>query len=226
MSSCENTARDQRETRLLHITDSVADDVFDALTSSTARAILAKTYEAPCSVADLVETIDASETEIQQELEALLDVNLLVDETEESNDEASHSVFRPSTTGIVLFAGDGVREISPRRGLTYLLGTVGVLAITSILVNQLVLSVFGSRSSTSIIASAVHDTPGGVVPNPTPTVTPLSGIQPIFYRPPPGLIFFAGGLAVLVVVGVMAYWILVRHRVPIHLPSPVPDPDD
>lgn len=61
MSSGEYTARDPREKRLLHITDSVADDVFDALTSSTACAILAKTYvqerhagEASCNLVTVI----------------------------------------------------------------------------------------------------------------------------------------------------------------------------
>ena len=94
------------EPRLVDIDEDAADEVFGALSSETARSILAALYEEPRTASDLAEAVDTSLQNVRYHLEKLVDAELVeVADTWYSERGTEMKVYAPRSESLVLFAG-------------------------------------------------------------------------------------------------------------------------
>jgi DNA-binding transcriptional ArsR family regulator len=97
---------DDRGARLVDIDESVADEVFEALSSGTTRQIFKRLHESPQTASDLAEATETSLQNVQYHLEKLSDVELVeVADTWYSERGTEMKVYAPTDDALVLFAG-------------------------------------------------------------------------------------------------------------------------
>jgi DNA-binding transcriptional ArsR family regulator len=128
---------DEGEPRVLSIDDDAADDVFSALSSQTARDILAALYEDPRTASDLAEAADTSLQNARYHLDNLQESGLVeVVDTWYSSRGTEMKVYAPSDASVVMFAGDDSTGPTLRQALGRLVGGVGVLSLASLFVQR------------------------------------------------------------------------------------------
>lgn len=94
-------------------------DVFDALRSKTARAILSELYEEPTVASELAARIDTSTQNVQYHLDALRDADLVtVIDTWYSSKGVEMDVYAPTSDPLMLIIGDSERTRTRRPALT------------------------------------------------------------------------------------------------------------
>lgn len=166
---------------VIAVDDEPADDVIKALSSQTARDILARVYDEPCTPSDLAEATDTSLQNIRYHLDNLLEAELVeVVDTWYSQTGNEMKVYAPTAAALVLFAGADTTTSDLRSMLRQVLGAVGVLGIASVLVQWLA----------QMLRSASDNVAGGGT----------GGVAPSFLdTAPPGALVFAGGLLLLAV---------------------------
>ena len=189
------------------IREDAADDVFEALSSRTAREILAALYEEPDTASSVAEKIDTSLQNASYHIEKLVDAELVeVADTWYSEQGREMKVYAPASESLVVFASDEVSEPSLKDRLLRILGAVGVLGVSSVVVQRL----FGQQSSgegsptysvggddggdVDIAATTAEETmdvmSGGAETTAAAAEAASQGV-------PPGALFFAGGLLAL-----------------------------
>jgi DNA-binding transcriptional ArsR family regulator len=190
--------------RLEAIDDEAADEVFDALSSRTARSILAAAYEDPAPASDLAEAADTSLQNARYHIDALCDAGLLdAADTWYSEQGREMTVYAPADESVVVVAGDTDTTGRLRDLLPQVLGGVALAAVASVAV-ELAVRRLGAASG----RSAFSESGGGDAAVTTEAATPSAagGVGGI----PPGLLFFAGGL--FVVLAGAAWWRLSRRE--------------
>lgn len=232
------SSRPDREPRLVEIDDDAADEVFEALSSKTARTIFSTLHETPATASDLAEVADTSLQNVRYHLDKLAEAELIeVTDTWYSNRGREMKVYEPADSALVMMSGDGPPEMTLRSLLENLIGGIGILAIASVafdwVVNRLApaderfVSLSSNRTPGTDVPGQVATTATGDAGNasPTPkvvtvvqertvidetaanaTATPAPGagmdsgqvvLEVLGFGIPPGLIFFVGGLFVL-----------------------------
>lgn len=117
------------EPLLTDIEDDEAGEVIKALSSNTARTILARLYDEPAPASQLAEYTDTSIQNVQYHLERLSDAGLVESvDTWYSKRGREMAVYAPTREGVVLFAGRD-KEKTLRTLLSRLLGAVGIIGI-------------------------------------------------------------------------------------------------
>lgn len=195
--SYSTTETDDPSPRIVDITSEDADLVFDALSSSTARRIYQAVSDDPSAPPELAERLDLSLQNVHYHLRNLQDADLIEEVgTGYSEKGVEMSVYGPVDDPIVLSSGDEADQTQLRGLLKRGSGAVVVLGVLSLGVQWAVtqgLPEFGDQP-----APAPAPTP---VPRHPPTVptTPTS-TQPVPTTPtiPPGIMFFVGGVVMLV----------------------------
>lgn len=188
----ESTLTPPEGARLIALDDELAGDVLGALASQTARDILAHVYDAPSTPSDLAEATGTSLQNIRYHLDRLLEADLVETvDTWYSETGNEMRVYAPTAAALVLFAGVDDTPTDLEELLPQILGASALLAVGSGLV----------QLTARLLRSRPDDVSGGG----TGTV-PTSVVDTI----PPGLVFFAGGM--LLLVGFVAWW-SVRTRV-------------
>ncbi|MFB6137954.1 MAG: ArsR/SmtB family transcription factor [Halobacteriaceae archaeon] len=120
---------DQRSPRLVDVDDEVADEVFAALSSDTARAILAALHEEPATTSDLADAVDTSVQNAAYHLENLRDAGLVeAVDTWYSERGTEMTVYAPTDESLVVFAG-GDKEGTFRTLLARLVGAVTLVGV-------------------------------------------------------------------------------------------------
>ena len=190
--------------RVVGVDSTDAEEVLGALKSDTARTVLSALHDESGTPSAVADRTGLSLQTVQYHLENLVDADLVeVAGTDTSSKGREMNVYAPASQPVVVFAGrdsgDDVRSL-----LSRLLSGVGLLALMSLLVQELLGDGVGALFAEPIVR------PGPMVAaEPAGTVV---GLQP-------GLAFFAGGFAVLL--GAAAYWYLGRHREEIRAKLPV-----
>jgi DNA-binding transcriptional ArsR family regulator len=203
--------------RVVGVDDAEADDVLAALSSGTARQVLAELHEDPAPPSELSNRVDTSLQNVQYHLEKLQACGAVeVVDTAYSAKGREMDVYAPADQPLVVFAGDREDRSTLRTALTRLLGAVGILAVGSILVQ----AVFGELPFGLGDAGAGGGEGGQAAPEPSIAAESTPTPQAEFTNGggdalrsaadgaaglPPGLLFFAGGLFVLAAVGVVWY---------------------
>ncbi len=100
------TLNREPEPRLVDLDEEIADEVFEALASTTTRKIFLELHNQPQTASDLAEVTDTSVQNIQYHLEKLTDVELVeVVDTWYSERGSEMKVYAPQDESLVLFAG-------------------------------------------------------------------------------------------------------------------------
>ncbi|MDL0140383.1 ArsR family transcriptional regulator, partial [Halobacterium salinarum] len=116
------------------------------------------------------------------------------------------SVYAPASDTLVLFAADSGQSPSLRSRLAGLLGVLGALGVVSVAVQRLLAGGTprpGARmrvASERVTQAAENTTEPGVIDRIGHAVT--ATLQTL----PPGVVFFAGGVFVLAMVGAYAWY--------------------
>ena len=183
--------RENTEPRVLDIADDDADDVLAALSTETARDLLAAAYEEPRPASELADDADTSLQNARYHLEKLIDAGLIeVADTWYSERGTEMKVYAPTNGPVAVVAGEESRSL--RDALTSFLGGVAILGVASAAVQWLLTRTDGNSGQMQATDAPEAADPG--------TIGSLAT--------EPGLLFFTGGLLVLLVLWV---WAARRH---------------
>lgn len=203
-SEPDTSAASDADPRVVGLDDDEAGEVLAALSSETARELLAALHDDPDSASGVADRVDTSLQNAQYHLGRMRDAGLVeVIDTVYSEKGREMKVYAPADRPLVMFAGG---ESENERGglrdrLRSILGAVGALVATSAVVEYVLRDGpwldFGMAGS-----GGAGDAGGGSVgiasTESTQAVEQAAGL-------PPGLLFLCGGLlALLVVLGVGA----------------------
>jgi DNA-binding transcriptional ArsR family regulator len=126
------------EPRVVGLDSDDADELIDALSSSTTRAVLAALHEDPASASELADRVDTSLQNVQYHLRKLEDAGLIeVGDTVYSEKGREMNVYVPSDRALVVVAGRQEETTGLKAALSRLLGGVGVLGLASVVVDRL-----------------------------------------------------------------------------------------
>lgn len=126
---------EEEEARVLGVDSDDADTVLNALSSATARELLAALHDEPAPPSQLADQVDTSLQNVQYHLEKLQSADLVEARgTQYSAKGREMTVYGPAGAPVVLFAGTESESRDVKRALANLLGALGVLAAVSLLV--------------------------------------------------------------------------------------------
>ncbi|WP_416838415.1 ArsR/SmtB family transcription factor [Haloferax sp. DFSO52] len=137
-SSDLDDSREDRDPRVIGLDSDEADDLLGAISSSTARSVLASLHEAPATPSELAASVDTSLQNVQYHLGNLADAGLIeVADTRYSEKGREMNVYTPSDRALVVVAGREDETRGLKGALSRLIGGVGVLGIGAAVVNRL-----------------------------------------------------------------------------------------
>lgn len=186
---------DNTSPRVLDLTGEDADLVFDALSSTTARRILAALHDEPAPPSELADTLDLSLQNVHYHVRNLWDADLIEEvETGYSEKGVEMSIYAPTSEPVVFSGSDSDEQSELRELLEQLVGVVTLFGLLSVLAQWAI----------------THEIPliGTSEPvNPTPVPGP-SIPGPLV---PLGAMFFVGGIAMLVMISGLWYYQRLRR---------------
>ncbi|MBB6645471.1 ArsR/SmtB family transcription factor [Halobellus ruber] len=184
--------------RVVGLDDDDAEDLLGALSSTTARRILATLHDEPANPAALAESVDTSLQNVQYHLDRLESAGAIeVVDTVYSEKGREMDVYAPADRPLVVVAAADEETAGVSDVLARLLGGVAIVGIASLLAQFLVdgvpfLAQTGGGGDVGTADVAVETTAAATATG-----------------PPPGLLVFLGGVTVLL--AWLAVWV-VRRR--------------
>jgi len=128
---------EQEEARIIGVDSDDADDLIGALSSDTAREILAELHDEPATPSEVAESTDTTVQNARYHLENLSDAGVIdVEGTRYSSKGREMDVYAPSEP-LVMFVGTEEGSTSVRDALTRFLGIVGVIGVAAVFVQTL-----------------------------------------------------------------------------------------
>lgn len=190
------------EPRVLGLTEGAADEAFAALSSETARRVLALVYDDPRTPVEIREEIGTSLQNVHYHVEKLESADLIESVgTDYSAKGNEMNVYAPTSEALVLVAGEAEDESLLKRAVGRLLAGVGVLAAGAL--------AFGFAIQQFLVDSATDRTSGDSgaieVMDVESTEQAAEAADPLSFLGDPAVAFFLGGVFVLTVVGVWWY---------------------
>ena len=188
-----------------------AGQAFSALSSETAREVLALLYDSPRSASELADELDQSLQNVKYHLQNLIDAELVeVGDTEYSQKGHEMKVYVPTRNAVLLLAQESTAG-RIRRLLATIIAGIAITAIGAILFRSLVVDglvdIPGIEVEKLANGDADHDADGVTEPE-----TIVEIINPLEHLPlllDPGVTFFLGAMfAVLVIIGM--WWLVPR----------------
>ncbi|MFC4450651.1 ArsR/SmtB family transcription factor [Halorussus aquaticus] len=202
-STSDATAPQSAEPRVIGVDSDDADDLLGALSSGTARELLAALHEDPATPSALADTIDTSLQNTQYHLEKLEDADVIqVVDTVYSEKGREMKVYAPADRPLVVFAGNEEKATGLKAALSRLLGAFGALGLLSVAVQQAFGDGVGSLFGASGGDTATETGGGGMTVQSTDAAQQTADAAA--NAVPPGLVFFAGG-ALVIALG-FAWW--------------------
>ncbi|WP_424008798.1 ArsR/SmtB family transcription factor [Haloferax denitrificans] len=196
-STPDTSAADESSPRVIGLEDDEASDLLSALSSGTARRVLAALHEKPTNAAELAERVDTSLQNVQYHLRKLDDAGLVeVVDTVYSEKGREMKVYAPADRPLVVVAAGEETRTGLASMLTSLLGGVAVLALLSALVQWVATRGLGVLGGAGGAAESADATAATMAAEAAPAAA--QGI-------PPGLAFFAGGLVILLVIAAVQF---------------------
>lgn len=173
------SSKDQTpEPRVLDLDEEAANDVFDALSSETARLMLHSLYTEPQTASELADHADTSLQNVRYHLDKFEAAGLIESVGEAYSEQGNEmTVYAPTYDPLIVAARSQERTQSLQRVLKQLLGAVSVLAVLSVIIDQLL------RRGLPILGEDGGSSGGGAGGEPTPTPTPPPEFLPEL---PPG----------------------------------------
>lgn len=191
------------EPRVLGLTEGAADEAFAALSSETARRVLALVYDDPRTPVGIREEIGTSLQNVHYHVEKLESADLIESVgTDYSAKGNEMNVYAPTSEALVLVAGEQEDESLLKRAVGRLLAGVGVLAAGAL--------TFGFAAQQFLADSATDGTAGdsggiGAMDVEESAGTATDGADPTALLSEPAVAFFLGGVFVLALVSVWWY---------------------
>ena len=128
---------ERQEARVIGVDSEDADDLIGALSSDTARDILAELHEEPATPSEVAERADTTVQNARYHLENLSEANLIdVEGTRYSSKGREMDVYAPAEP-LVMFVGTEEKSTTVRDALTRFLGTVGIIGVAAVFVESL-----------------------------------------------------------------------------------------
>ncbi|NHX36016.1 MULTISPECIES: ArsR/SmtB family transcription factor [Halolamina] len=213
------------EPRVLGVDSDEAGETLAALSSETARGMLREFHDDPATPSGIADRLDLSLQNAQYHIGNLEDAGLIEPvDTVYSEKGREMTVYGPADAPLIVYAGTEDETTGLKAALSRLIGAVAALGITSLLV-QAYLGDLSLPFGTGAGGTADHqagttatqvetETEGGMgiaqtTSTPEPTATPVSDTVRAAEDAlalPPGVLFFLGGLAVLLGVGA-GWWL-------------------
>lgn len=129
---------DDREPRVVGIDSEGVEDMLSAISSDTARSILAELHENPATPSEVADRADTSIQNAQYHLGRLNDTGLVEEAgTAYSEKGREMTVYAPADRALVVVAGRESDTSGIRAALSQLLGGLGVVALGSVVVDRL-----------------------------------------------------------------------------------------
>jgi len=126
------------EPRVLDLDDEATEEALSALSSDTARKILATLYEDPKTPPEIRDEVGTSLQNVHYHVERLEDAELIQPAGEGYSEKGTEmTIYAPASEALVLFAGREHDRSRLKTALTRLLGSVGLLAVASLAVRRL-----------------------------------------------------------------------------------------
>jgi DNA-binding transcriptional ArsR family regulator len=126
------------EPRVVGLDSADADELIEALSSSTTREVLAALHEEPGSASALADRVDTSLQNAQYHLGKLEDAGLVeVGDTVYSEKGREMDIYVPADGALVVVAGREEETAGLKTALSRLLGGIGVLGVASVVVDRL-----------------------------------------------------------------------------------------
>lgn len=190
---------------VLSISEEAADEVFETLSSTTARQILTLLYEKPRPASELADNTETTVQNVRYHLENLQEADLIsVVDTWYSEKGTEMNVYGPTDAAVVLTAGRQSTTDRLKTTIRELLGAVGVFAVASVVVQYLATKRI--QQSTADTAESPTATEGPETPD---VAMDRDAVEPaaestlellVGVLGEPGVVFFGGCLLALVVV--------------------------
>ena len=180
--------------RVIGIEGEAADDLLAAMSSRTARRLLAALHEEPAAPSELADRVDTSLQNAQYHLQRLAEAGAVeVVDTVYSEKGREMQVYGPADRPLVVVAGAESETASLRTALATLLAGLSVVGVLSVVVQLLApapgrdaggdqVTMMGTESAATPVAAA-------------PSPDPLGAVVGLLTEP--GALFFLGGAAVL-----------------------------
>lgn len=186
--------------RVIGIDDDVADDLLAAMSSGTARRLLAALHEEPAAPSELADQVDTSLQNTQYHLGKLEAAGVVeVVDTVYSEKGREMKLYGPTDRPLVVVAGATDETATLRTALAGLLSGLSIVALLAILVQYLVdRTAVGSNDEQAVTLSAETAQP----------IAESGGTGPLAFLAEPGVLFFLGGLAAVAVA--LAVWYVRR----------------
>ena len=205
-STSDATAPQTAEPRVIGVDSEDADDLLGALSSGTARKLLAALHEDPTTPSALAEEIDTSLQNAQYHLGKLEDADVIqVVDTIYSEKGREMKVYAPTDRPLVVFAGNEEKTTGLKAALSRLLGAFGALGLLSVAIQYAFgdgLPFFGTNAG-----EASEETSGQMSVSTADAAQQTADAASNAVAP--GLLFFAGG-ALILALG-FAYWYAARR---------------
>ena len=126
-----------QEARVIGVDSDDADDLIGALSSDTARDILAELHNEPATPSEVADSADTTVQNARYHLENLSEAGLIdVDGTRYSEKGREMDVYAPSEP-LVMFVGTEEESTTVRDALTRFLGIVGTIGVAAVFVEAL-----------------------------------------------------------------------------------------
>lgn len=187
--------------RVVGLDDDDADDLLSALSSATARRILAALHEEPTNSAALADAVDTSLQNVQYHIQRLEDAGAVaVVDTAYSEKGREMKVYAPANRPLVVVAADSDETDGLAAALKRLFAGVTIVGLVSLLAQVAIDGLpFVAQTGGADGGVSVQTTESAQVATETAAA---SGV-------PPGLLVFLGGVTVLL--AWFAVW-FVRQR--------------
>lgn len=168
------------------------DEVFDALSSETARRLYAAVADDPATASDLADRLGTSIQNVRYHVDNLSEAGLVeVVDTWYSSRGAEMSVYGAAGGPIVVFAGeDESTKSAVRQALGRFVGAFAALLAASLAVQYALGGGLGPLVGQPADGPSGGDGGSAMTAEATTAAETATGL-------PPGLVFFAGGLVVL-----------------------------
>jgi DNA-binding transcriptional ArsR family regulator len=130
---------EDKEPRVVGLDSDEVDELLAAISSETARGILAELHEEPGTPSEIATRVDTTIQNAQYHLERLETAGLIESAgTAYSEKGREMTVYAPSDRALVVVAGDEDDTSGLQSALTQLLGGLGAVALGSVIVDRLV----------------------------------------------------------------------------------------
>jgi DNA-binding transcriptional ArsR family regulator len=137
-SSTDASPSEDASPRVVGVDSEDADEVLAALSSGTARELLAELHDDPAPPSELADGVDTSLQNVQYHLQKLESAGAVeVVDTAYSAKGREMDVYAPADQPLVVFAGGQEEQSMLRTALGRLLGAVGLLGVASLVVQRL-----------------------------------------------------------------------------------------